>query len=203
MAQLSQWTAEQLVFLDESAADERNKDRKFGWAPVGLPAAVSTLFRRSERWSVLPAYTVNGYLAWEVRQGSYTAELFNAFVRDKVLPECSPFPGPCSVIVLDNAPIHRNQVHSTKEIDDILLIYLQELREMCEDAGVLLEFLPPYSPDFNPIEQSFAQLKAWMRKHGAMASMCETFEGFLSIALEKFSVGGNPGAHFRSAHINC
>lgn len=74
---------------------------------------------------------------------------------------------------------------------------------MCEDAGVLLEFLPPYSPDFNPIEQSFAQLKAWMRKQGAMASMCKSFEDFISIALEKFSVGGNPGDHFRSAHINC
>ena len=82
MTQLSQWTAEQLVFLDESAASERNKDRKFGWAPVGVPAAVSTLLKRSERWSVLPAYTVNGYMAWEIRQGSYTTEFFNAFVQD-------------------------------------------------------------------------------------------------------------------------
>ena len=100
MAQLSQWTAEQLVFLDESAANERNKDRKFGWAPVGLPAVISALFKRSERWSVLPAYTVDGYMAWEVMQGSYTTKLFNAFVREKVLPLCSPFPGPCSVLVL-------------------------------------------------------------------------------------------------------
>ena len=164
---MSQWTAKQLVFLNESAANERNKDRKFGWAPVGVSAVVSALFKRSERWSVLPAYTVNGYMAWEVRQGSYTTELFNAFVREKVLPLCSSFPCPCSVLVLDNASIHRNQVCFTKEFDALLLIYLQELRDMCEDAGVLLDFLPPCSPDFNPIEQSFAQLKAWMRKHGA------------------------------------
>lgn len=203
MAQLSQWTAEQLVFLDESAASERNKDRKFGWAPVGVPAAVSALLKRSERWSVLPAYTVDGYMAWEVRQGSYTTEFFNAFVQDRVLPECSPFPGPRSVLVLDNASIHRNQVCFTKELDDILLIYVQALIDMCEEAGVQLEYLPPYSPDFNPIEQSFAQLKAWMRKHHAMALSCGTFEDFLMLALEKFSVGGNPGAHFRSAHIKC
>ena len=74
---------------------------------------------------------------------------------------------------------------------------------MCEEAGIQLEYLPPYSPNFNPIEQFFAQLKVWMWKHHAMTLSCETFEDFLMLVLEKFSVGGNPGAHFRSAHINC
>ena len=35
----------------------------------------------------------------------------------------------------------------------------QRLQELCDDAGVLLDFLPPYSPDFNPIEEAFAELK--------------------------------------------
>jgi len=49
MTQLSQWTADQLVFLDESAANERTKDRKYGWAPVDVKATLSTFHRRSER----------------------------------------------------------------------------------------------------------------------------------------------------------
>ena len=37
--------------------------------------------KRSKRWSILPAFTVDGYIAWEVHQGSITAEIFNDFVR--------------------------------------------------------------------------------------------------------------------------
>jgi hypothetical protein len=77
----------------------------------------------------------------------YGRTIFNDFVREQLLPRMSPFvPGghELSVIVLDNARIHRNQ----------------ELRQMCEAVGVKLEFLPPYSPDFNPIEASFHGMKS-------------------------------------------
>ena len=39
------------------------------------------------------------------------------------------------------------------------------MKDMCADAGVLLDFLPPYSPDFNLIEEAFTELKAWMKKN--------------------------------------
>lgn len=138
-SRLAKWEPHQLVFLDESTANERNLDRKYGWAPIGVTPAEYLPIKRSERWSILPAYTIEGYIAWEILHGSYTQETFNKFVSDKLLPLCSPFPGPRSVLILDNASIHRSL----------------ELRIKCAEAGVLLEFLPPYSPDFNPIEKSF------------------------------------------------
>ena len=49
---------------------------------------------------------------------------------------------------------------------------------MCNATGVKLEFLPPYSPDFNPIEEAFAEMKAWMRKNYVLQSTYDTFEGF-------------------------
>ena len=49
------WKASQLVFLDESACNERTGDRKFGWAPIGRGCEVSHSIKRSERWGVLPA----------------------------------------------------------------------------------------------------------------------------------------------------
>jgi transposase len=55
-------TAEQLVFLDESTANEFTKDRKTGWSLKGCPAVKERDFRRSERWSILPAYTRDGWL---------------------------------------------------------------------------------------------------------------------------------------------
>jgi hypothetical protein len=110
MKSLTGWTADQLIFIDESAANERTGDRKYGWAPVGVTPHVSRAFKRSERWSLLPAYTVDGFITWEILQGSFTAGLFENFIENKVLPLCNPYPLPHSIIVMDNAPIHQSDV---------------------------------------------------------------------------------------------
>ena len=55
---------------------------------------------------------------------------------------------------------------------------------MCQDAGVQLAFLPPYSPDLNLIEETFAQLKAWIKKNRRMAEGFQDYGDFLRMALE-------------------
>ena len=85
-------------------------DRKYGWAPIGMPSVESRSARRSERWSMLPAYTLDGYIAWDVRHGSYTTATFNDFIKNQVLPLCTLYPGPRSILIMDNAQIHRSQV---------------------------------------------------------------------------------------------
>lgn len=111
-----------MIFLDESAACERTGDRKYGWAPKGEPASVHSLFKRSKRWSILPAYTVEGYIAFTVHHGSIITEIFNQFVAEEVLPQCTPYADgdPRSIIIIDNATIHMSQ----------------ELEDLCEGAGV-------------------------------------------------------------------
>jgi hypothetical protein len=148
---MSRYKAEQLVFVDESAANERTALRRMGWSPRGFPCRVRQSSRRSKRWSILPVLSIDGYLAWEIYQDSFTTERFNAFIETFVLPLMRPYSedAPCCVLIMDNHSIH----------------HLEELVEICERKGIHLIYLPPYSPDFNPIEQSFAQLKAWMRKH--------------------------------------
>lgn len=111
----------------------------------------------------LPAYTINGYIAWEIHQDFITVAIFNDFIRNQVLPLCSCNQGPCLVLVLDNCKTHWNQ----------------ELKEMCAEANMLLARLPPYSPDFNPIETSFAMLKAWIRRNrDLIAAYMEEYSGF-------------------------
>ena len=61
----------------------------------------------------------------------------------------NPFPGPCSVLVMDNAPIHHNG----------------RVAEIVESAGCLLIYLPAYSPDFNPIEKGFSVFKSSLRRN--------------------------------------
>jgi len=55
---------------------------------------------------------------------------------------------------------------------------------MCADAGVELAYLPPYSPDFNPIEESFAQLEAWIKKNREMTAQFDNHEDFLCFGLK-------------------
>jgi transposase len=90
---------------------------------------------------------------------------------------------PRSVLVMDNARIRCSE----------------ELQQMCNEAGVLLVYLPPYSPDYNPIEQSFNQIKQRMRKNRDKLQHCDSFEHFFQWALEDFNVTGDPGSHFRYA----
>ena len=105
-------------------------------------------------------------------QGSITTALFNNFVRKQVLSYCTPFTtgGPRLVIIMDNVKIHYNE----------------ELRNMCDRAGVLLEYLPPYLLDLNPIETLFVILKAWIRRN---IDLAETFAdrgrfgNFLDVAI--------------------
>jgi len=110
MSKLSEWTAEQLIFIDESAANERTADRKYGWAPVGVTLREARPFGHAERWSLCPAYTIDGFITWEIVHGSLSAELYEDFIENKVLPLCNTYPLPRSVIVMDNAPIHRTEV---------------------------------------------------------------------------------------------
>ena len=79
------------------------------------------------------------------------------------------------------------------------ITYSQRLKELCNNVDVVLDFLPPYSPDFNPIEEAFAELKAWMRKNNQLQSAFETFEGFLEAGLNYMS--NKTGNHFRSCYI--
>ncbi len=143
---LCQWKAHQLMLLDESTACERTDDRKYGWEKVHAS------FHRSKRWSILPAFTTKGHIAWIIHHGSVTQAIFNDFVRYHVLPLTTPTidGGPNSVLFLDNASVHKSE----------------ELQQMCDEAGVTLAFLPPYSCDYNPIETSFAVLKRWMKRRG-------------------------------------
>ena len=77
---------------------------------------------------------------------------------EEVLPLCSGVPGgKWSVLVMDNASCHRDP----------------ELLSACAEAGVKVEFLPPYSPDMNPIETSFSCLKDWIRHYSTMAMAYE------------------------------
>ena len=75
----------------------------------------------------------------------------------------------------------------------------QAIEQACIDAGIILAYLPPDSPDFNPIEESFAELKAWLQKNFFLAGSM-SFERFLDAGME--AVGSKAGNHFKSCYIS-
>ena len=99
-----------------------------------------------------------------------------------MLLNCTPYPGPRLIIILDNASIHK----------------LARLQKLCEQVGVVLEFLPPYSPDFNPIEATFKDLKAWIRRNYTLASNFNSFDIFLEFVISQ-AYRVNAKAHFKNA----
>lgn len=108
---VQRYRADQLVFVDECAASERNLIRKKGRFVSGAPPAERSGRRISPRYSVLPAITLDGWLSDPViLQESITAEIFEEWLEEKVMPQTTPYPGPRSVIVMDNHSIHRIEV---------------------------------------------------------------------------------------------
>jgi len=189
---LQEYHADQLIFVDEMGSDDRTGDRSYGWSDKGLRAVVSRWLQRKKRVSVLPAYTVDGYIVATTFPGTCTAEIFEDFIIDQLLPHCSPFPGPRSVIVMDNASVHHKQINT--------------IERAAGAAGVLIQFLPPYSPDFNPIEESFSVLKSFIRRrYHIHRRRFDSYQEFLEWAVRKCGSGasaaGRARAHFRHAGI--
>lgn len=122
--------------------------------------------------------TVEGWLPGTlVYQGSITAEIFIAWMRYQVLPQLPA----SSILVMNNASIHCNQA----------------FKDMVTEAGMRLEYLPPYSPDFNLIEEAFATLKAWIKRNASLASDFSNFGAFVQYAVE---VAGGRSARAQFAH---
>jgi len=98
-----------LIFLDESGINPWTTDRTHAWSKKEEVVQSKVPGPRSEIFTVLPALTVDGYIACNIYQGAVNGELFKDFVEFEVLPHCTLYPGPNSVIILDNAAIHNVQ----------------------------------------------------------------------------------------------
>lgn len=124
-----EYRAEQLVFVDETSCDRR-LSRGYGRAARGQRVRRKTVFIRGKRYiqcakfsqvqltvlsygiirySVLPAISLNGILDVKIIEGSFDSDSFARFI-DGLLYHMNPFPGPSSVIVMDNCHIHKSDL---------------------------------------------------------------------------------------------
>jgi transposase len=151
------------VFLDETWATT-NMARRHGRAPRGVRALDSVPHGRWRITTVLAALRADGITAPLVLDGAINGQSFLAYVRRFLAPTLRPG----DVLVLDNLGSHK----------------VAGVREAVEAAGATLRYLPPYSPDLNPIEQAFAKLKAMLRD--AAARTTEALWAAVGQALRRF-----------------
>ncbi len=107
--------------------------------------------------------SLDGILHLTVQDHPYTGDDFAEFVQG-TLDRMQPWPLPNSVLVMDNASIHRVpgiRAMVEARYEQPLLTYTSNFDVL--DSGMRLVYLPAYSPDLNPIEEAFSALKNWLR----------------------------------------
>lgn len=134
---------ERLVFLDETGL-KTDMNRLRGWAESGQRLIERAVAGRWETYTLVHAIGLDGTRAAMVLQGPMNGSWFTAFCEQLLAPQLSAG----DLVVLDNLASHKNEA----------------AKHVIESVGARFVFLPPYSPDLNPIENIFAKLKQLIRK---------------------------------------
>ena len=131
------------MFLDETGS-HLSYTPHYAWAPRGQRAHAAAPVNRGENKTVVAALTLDGVGPLLRFDGAMTTARFEGYVRFFLVPTLRAG----QVVVADNLKAHRSPA----------------VRAAIETCGARFLPLPPYSPDFNPIEEAFAKIKALLRK---------------------------------------
>lgn len=171
-ARRAQWRSDQsrddaarLIFIDETWA-KTNMTRLRGRAPVGQRLIAKVPQGHWKTTTLIAALDRTGIRCWTVVDGAVNADVFEAFIEQVLLPTLTPG----DVVVMDNLSSHKRA----------------RTGELVRSRGAEVLYLPPYSPDLNPIENVFAKIKQCLRSLG-----CRTRESLwatMQSVLERVSV---------------
>lgn len=153
---------EHLIFIDETWAST-NMARLRGRAPKGERLRAGIPHGHWKTTTFVAGLRRTGMVAPMVLDGPINRDAFTAYIEQALVPELRYG----DVVIMDNLSSHKGR----------------DIRGMIEAAGAMLVYLPPYSPDFNPIENAFAKLKAYLRKAAA-----RTMEGLWTVIGKVFGL---------------
>jgi transposase len=137
---------ERLVFVDEMGTDT-SLAPLYAWSRRGERAPARVPRNWGANVTLLASMSAEGMGPCLAVEGPTTREVFEAYLKWALVPSLDPG----QVVVMDNLSAHKGS----------------GVRELIEQRGCELLYLPPYSPDLNPIEEAFAKLKALVRRAGA------------------------------------
>ena len=153
-----------LVFIDETGASTKMA-RLYGRSPYGQRCVAALPHGHWKTTTFVGALRTAGMTAPMVLDGPMDGPAFEAYVTQVLVPTLRPG----DIVVMDNLAAHKRA----------------EVGIAIEAVGARLLYLPPYSPDLNPIEMAFAKLKAALRK--AAARSIDALVGAIAVALAAFT----------------
>lgn len=160
MSQCFMFNVDQFVWIDETGSDARDQSRRYGYALRGQAPVVNRFLSRGIRANAIAAISSSGLVSLEVVTTTVNGEMFFDYVRSCLIPNMMPFNGenPRSIALMDNCSIH----------------HVCEVLDLFHQSGILVLFLPPYSPDLNPCEEAFSFVKSYLRKHDELLQVLPT-----------------------------
>jgi transposase len=169
--QRDEWKAEQpsldperLVFLDETWAST-NMTRTHGRCPQGQRLVMDVPHGHWKTTTFVVALRLDGLTAPTVVDGPMNGDIFVAYVEQQLVPTLKRG----DIVVMDNLSSHKRA----------------GVKTAIESVGAELRFLPPYSPDLNPIEKAFSKLKSKLR--AAQKRTIRTLQNYLGAVLDCFT----------------
>ena len=142
-AQMPQLEADKLVFLDESGSNI-NLTRRYGRAKHKERVVEEAPFSKPKNTTILSSIRLDGTRAYTTYSGGTTGEKFLTYLKETLLPTLHSG----DIVIMDNLRTH----------------HIEEVGKVLQEAGMQVLYLPPYSPDFNPIEMMWSKVKAYLRK---------------------------------------
>ena len=137
------WPTNKLIFLDETAI-KTDMIRRYGWSPIGQRCIDCAPGGHWQTSTLIAALLCTGFEAPWVLDGSMTGDMFKIYLQTQLVPILKPG----DRVICDNLSAHK----------------VSGVSEIVESVGSQLIYLPPYSPDLNPIEQAFSKLKSYLEK---------------------------------------
>jgi transposase len=143
---MSQQAADRLVFLDECGSNIALTPL-YARAPKGERAQRSVPRTRGKNMTLIASLSVEGIGASMILEGGVDALAFETSIEQVLAPSLQPG----QIVVMDNLSVHK----------------VARVQQLIEDRSCHLLFLPAYSPDFSPIEETFSKIKTFLRRAGA------------------------------------
>ena len=156
--------ATRLVFLDESGF-RLGTPPHYGWAPVGEKAIGKSVQGTWRTMTMLGAIALGGFRGFMTIDAPTCRDVFLAYVRHQLIPSLRPG----DIVVMDNLSAHKSP----------------EALDLIRAAKADVIFLPPYSPELNPIEKVWAKMKELLRRMETLTR--DTFDAAVAIAMDAVS----------------
>ena len=159
MSSVLMYGRDMFVWVDETGCNRKDFFRKYGYAYKGYRAQCHSLLLRGQRINAMAALSSRGILDVKLTSSNVNGDIFCDWIKGDLIPYMLTYDGlaPLSILLMDNCSVH----------------HVDSVKETLRSVGILVRYLPPYSPDYNPIEEAFSFVKAFLKDHEQLMDLVD------------------------------